>query len=240
MPVNKNYSVTLTGMLDTKQVEAKIKELESKKHNIKFEVDEKGFKDTANAAESMSKAVDKANNSVNDGILTFAAANMILNKTVDAISAMTQEVFALDSAMTDFKKVSDLSGESLKEYSGKLSTMGKEVARTSAEMLTAATEFRKNGFNDEDSATLALVASKFQNVADDAMTAGESASFIIAQMKAFNIEASQSEHIIDAVNAVSNNFSVSSTQLSQSLGNVSATMSQTGASMEQTLGIIVN
>lgn len=42
----------------------------------------------------------------------------------------------------------------------------------------------------------------FTNVADESMSAADSASFIIAQMKAFNIEADDAEHIIDAVNAV--------------------------------------
>lgn len=39
----------------------------------------------------------------------------------------------------------------------------------------------------------------FQNVADDAMSAGDAASFIIAQLKAFNKPASEASHIIDAV-----------------------------------------
>lgn len=66
-------------------------------------------------------------------------------------------------------------------------------------MLQAATEFRKNGFNDEDAAQLGQVASMYQNVSDEAISAGDSASFIIAQMTAFNIEADNAIHIIDAV-----------------------------------------
>ena len=37
-------------------------------------------------------------------------------------------------------------------------------------------------------------------MADEAITAGDAAGFIIAQMKAFNIEAGNASHIIDAVN----------------------------------------
>ena len=55
----------------------------------------------------------------------------------------------------------------------------------------------------------------FQNVADESLSAGDSASFIIAQMKAFGIEADNAIHIVDAVNAVSNNFAVSSGDLAQ-------------------------
>lgn len=105
-------------------------------------------------------------------------------------------------------------------------------------MIEAATEFRKNSFNDSDSATLAKVATTFQNVADEAMSASDSASFIIAQMKAFNIEARDAEHIIDAVNAVSNNYAVSSGQLAQNLGNMSAAMATGNNTFEQSLGML--
>ena len=105
-------------------------------------------------------------------------------------------------------------------------------------MIEAATEFRKNSFNDSDAATLAKVATTFQNVADEAMSASDSASFIIAQMKAFNIDASNAEHIIDAVNSVSNNYAVSSGQLAQNLGNMSAAMATGNNTFEQSLGML--
>lgn len=105
-------------------------------------------------------------------------------------------------------------------------------------MVEAASEFRKNSFNDEDSAVLAKVATTFQNVADESMSAADSASFIIAQMKAFNIEAQNAESIIDAVNAVSNNYAVSSGQLAQNLGNMSAAMAVGNNTFEQSLGML--
>ena len=47
-------------------------------------------------------------------------------------------------------------------------------------MVASASEFRKNSFNDQDSATLAKVAALYQNVADGAVSASDSASFIIS------------------------------------------------------------
>ena len=105
-------------------------------------------------------------------------------------------------------------------------------------MVDAATEFKKSGFNEEDSATLAGVAAMFQNVADDAISAGDSAGFIIAQLKAFNLEASDAEHVIDAVNNVSNNFAVSSSDLSTNLGKASAALASGNTSFEETLGLM--
>ena len=91
--------------------------------------------------------------------------------------------------------------------------MGGQVARTGSEMVEAATEFKKNSFSDEDSASLALVSTMYQNIADEAISAGDSASFLIAMMKAFNVEAKDATGIIDAVNEVSNNFAVSSSDI---------------------------
>ena len=105
-------------------------------------------------------------------------------------------------------------------------------------MIEAATEFRKNSFNDQDSATLAKVATVYQNVADEAISAGDSASFIISQMKAFNIHAQDAQHIIDAVNEVSNNFAVSSSDVATALTKTSSAMGVLGNDFNQTIGLV--
>ena len=105
-------------------------------------------------------------------------------------------------------------------------------------MVEAATEFRKNGFNDSDAATLAKTATMFQNVSDEAISAGDSASFIISQMIAFGIEAENAQSIIDKVNETANRFSVSSGDLSKALGIVASTSASMGNSIDQTLGVV--
>lgn len=79
----------------------------------------------------------------------------------------------------------------------------------------------------------------FQNVADEEISAADSASFIIAQMTAFGIEAENAQHIIDAVNETSNQFSVSSADLANSLGNMSAAMAAGNVTFEEGLGLLV-
>lgn len=66
-------------------------------------------------------------------------------------------------------------------------------------MVEATTEFAKAGYDEDQSLELGRIALMYTNIADEAVTAGEAANFIIAQMKAFNIEAEDSMHIIDAV-----------------------------------------
>lgn len=66
-------------------------------------------------------------------------------------------------------------------------------------MVEAATEFAKAGYDEDQSLELGRIALMYTNIADEAVSAGEAANFIMAQMKAFNIEAEDSMHIIDAV-----------------------------------------
>lgn len=113
-----------------------------------------------------------------------------------------QPLLDFEDSLTEFKKVSDLSGEALDEYTKKLGQMGQEVGKSRAEMVDAATEFKKSGFDEADSAQLARVASLYQNIADEELSAGEAANFIISQMKAFNLTADDAMHIIDSVNEI--------------------------------------
>lgn len=110
-------------------------------------------------------------------------------------------------------------------------------------MVDAASSFRKNGFNDEDAAQLAKISSMFQNVADETISAGDSAGFIISQLIAFNQASgdvgANATHIIDSVNEVANSFAVSSGDLSKALGIVASTSGAMGNSMEETLGMTV-
>jgi len=136
--------------------------------------------------------------------------------------------------------VSDLAGGSLDAYVDKLTQMGLEVGRTGSEMVEAATNFRKNGFGDEESANLARISALLQNVADEEISAGEATDFIISQIKGFNIAAEDSIHIVDAVNQVANEYSLSSGDLIKNLGTVSAALSVGGNEFEQVLGLMVS
>ena len=107
-----------------------------------------------------------------------------------------------DKAMTEFKKVTDTSTLSLTEYSNTLGELGEATARSATQMLEAATEFSKSGYDADTSAQLAQTATLFQNIADSEVSAGDAASFIISQMKAFGIEASQATSILDKINEV--------------------------------------
>lgn len=132
----------------------------------------------------------------------FNTINMIYDGLIDKMSEAIQITNDFDAAMTEFKKVTDTTNLSLTEYTETLAKLGSAVGLGATSMLEASTEFSKSGFNPEDSANLAQVAMLYTNIADEELSAGEAASYIISQMKAFNIEAEDAISIIDKTNEV--------------------------------------
>lgn len=171
-------------------------------------------------------------------VAKFYLATLPIQAMQKAIIEAVQTIKDFDDAMTDFKKVSDLNGESLNDYTDKLAKLGETVARTRTEMVQNATIFKQGGYSDEDSAELARIASLYQNVADSEVSAGDAGQFVISQMKAFHLTANQAESIVDKLNETSNNFAVSNTDLAQGLSKSASALSALGNTQDQTIGLI--
>ena len=173
-------------------------------------------------------------------VAKFGVSTAVIGLFTASVTNAVQIVKDFDDALTEFKKVSDLSGDSLNEYTQQLGELGESVARTRIEMTEAATEFKRSGYSDEDSAQLAQIASLYQNVADSQLSAGDSAAYVISQMKAFDITADDAISIIDKTNEVSNNFSVSSTDISSALTKTSTALAAYGNTIDNTIGLVVS
>ena len=150
-------------------------------------------------AETQAKSLGQSFGDIVTKVGKFYLATKPIQMMQQAFDDAIETVKEFDDTLVEFRKVSDLSGDSLTAYTQKLAEMGEVTGSTMTSMVAAATEFKKSGYSDEDAATLASVAEKYRNISDEQLSAGESANFIIAQLKAFNMTASDSEHIIDAV-----------------------------------------
>lgn len=107
-------------------------------------------------------------------------------------------------------------------------------------MVSAASMFRKSGFNDSDAAILAKVAASYQNVADTAVSAEDAAASIVSQIRAFGKDANFATHVIDAYNEVANNFNVGTNGLSKAMEIAASGMATYGNSFEQVIGLVTS
>lgn len=151
---------------------------------------------------------------------------------------MTKAVVDLDTSLTELQKVSDLTGSSLKSFVDDAYEVGTKVARTGKDVVDATTEFAKAGYSVEDSLNLAEDALLWKNISDGMVEVSDASSMIIANLKAFDKQGISSRHIIDSLNEVSNNFAVTSSDLSSALERSASVLANSGTSFEEYLGLV--
>lgn len=261
-----DFKLNIKAQVDVNDIKKQLREV-SKTQKITFDANGipkitqefSKLKDTAGNAYLEMKKLDSEGNTLSTTFTRTASGAQTLGENFESMGRKLQSIngvfqavknvvvnfgqaieplLEFDKELTEFKKVSDLSGEALDEYTKKLGKMGTEVSRTTAEMVSSASEFKRSGYSEEDAAILSKVSALFQNVADEEVGAGDAASFIVSQLKAFNFTANEAEGIIDAINEVANNFSVSSTDIATGLSKTSAAMSVLGNDFNQTIGLV--
>ena len=126
---NSNYQIFVTAKVLKGDVQKQLDEIANGLKS-KLKVDLQGTDKAASGLKDVSDSANKANDSVNDLNLTFNVANEIFNKSIDTIKSFVEQVYTLNDAMTEFKKVSDLRGSELDDYVDKLAESGRIVART--------------------------------------------------------------------------------------------------------------
>lgn len=176
------------------------------------------------------------------GTMVKVAEFQIITKALNLIQeGFTQTITIVkeyDDAITDLKKVSDLSGQALTDYTDRLAELTDVVGRTRTELVQLATGFKQAGFTDSDSLILTKVAALYQNVADSEVSAEEATAFVVSQMKAFDVTASGAISIVDKLNEVSNSYSVTNTDLATGLTKSASALKALGNTEDQTIGMI--
>ena len=141
-----------------------------------------------------------------DAFQKFSLWSIVSNmfyQIVRAAEGLVDTVIELDSAFTELSKVTDVTREDFDKITQQAYELGSEVAKTTTEVINAMTEFAKAGYSIEESSDiLAKNALMWTNISDGTVSASDAANMMISVMKAFNMEAEDTTHIIDALNEV--------------------------------------
>lgn len=121
-----NYSVIVGAELDLKKIKEQLKEVARNGVDLKVHGAAQGKKEI----DDVTKSTRQLNEAGQDLELTFNVAHEVFSKFLSVVKDMAGQVYELDAAITEFKKVSDLSGSALDDYVDKLSQLGQEVGRT--------------------------------------------------------------------------------------------------------------
>lgn len=169
--------------------------------------------------------------------LRYYLVGGILVSFIKGIKDAVKVVIELDTALTELNKVADLTGAELEVFTQKAYNAGVAIGRTGKEVINATAEFKRAGYELKEAFNLSQQALLLTNIGDGITDVREASSSLIAILKGFKKEASETAYVVDALNEVSNNFAVDTNNLTEIMKRVSGTIAQTGTSYEQLLGL---
>ena len=171
-------------------------------------------------------------------VAKFGAITSIIGAFTSSIAEAVKAVSELDNSLTELKKVSDISASGLKEYTQDAFNMARELSTTASNVTDAVALFVQAGYSMEEAQGLSKYSIMLQSIADKSMDAETATNFLTSTIKAFNMNASDAEKIINSVNEISNKYSVTSNDLTENLSKVSGVAGIAGVSFEELLGLM--
>lgn len=146
-------------------------------------------------------------------------------------------VLELDTAVTELKKVSSMTGDEMNSYLERTATNARELGANISDLVTSAADWKRLGYSDEDSEELARVAALMANVGDGIDNATTASSYLISTMQGFGLVADDAEHLLDCMNQIANTEPVSMEDLGIIMQKSSAAMSAAGNTYQETLAM---
>ena len=165
--------------------------------------------------------------------LSVSSAVMLL---VNQLRKIPQEVYKIDTSMTNLYKVTDESKNKYEQFLDSASDSAFKLGRSISGLVEQTANWEKLGFGIDEAAKLSEISSIYVNVGEvDDNTA---VSDIVTAMKAFNIEAKDSITIVDSLNKLGNEFATDSASLGEGLKKSASALSLAGNDIHKTLAIL--
>lgn len=166
----------------------------------------------------------------------FGISQLVM-RGVQGVKEMITTVTELDTAMTELKKVTDLTEQEYVQFGNTAASIAKTVGATISDTINSAADFARLGYSIDESTQLAQAALVYKNVGDGINDIGEASESIISTIKAFGIEAENAMGIVDRFNEVGNNFAISSEGIGTALKKSAASLATSGNSIEESIGL---
>ena len=128
----------------------------------------------------------------------WSIITMSMMKLRQVLRDSVQDVIAIDTAMTELKRVTNESDATYEKFLSGAADRARTVGTSIKETVNATADFARLGYSIGDASELADVAVMYKNVGDGIDDVGTATQSIISTMKAFNMETSDSMHVVDA------------------------------------------
>jgi len=154
------------------------------------------------------------------------------------LKKMVENVKELDAAMTELRKVTDLTASEYSKFFAQAVDLASGVGATVSDTINSVADFARLGYSIGEASELAKAALMYKNVGDGITDVSVATEQLISTMKGFGKEASDASRIVDMFNEVGNNFSISSSGIGEALQRSAASLAAAGNSIEESIGLV--
>ena len=209
--------------------------------NLKAKVEE--FRLVLKEAEQTIKANGDATRTLSDRsgelakkFASWTTISQTVMLAVRSIKKMVSAAIELDDAMTQMQIVTEATTAEMDEFADSAAEAAQRVASSISDFVDSATTYARLGYSMDESSQLAEYTAMLQNIGDIDVSDAQDA--ITSIVKAFDIDASDIESVIDKLVTTGNNFPISVSEIAEGMTNASSVLAAAGNSFEESVALL--
>ena len=165
------------------------------------------------------------------------SATAVIGTAVNTLRNVYEKVKDIDSAMTELKKVTELTESQYESFGKTAKRVADSVGGTISDTISAVADFSRLGYGIGDATKLAEAAIVYKNVGDGIEDIGTASQSIISTMKAFGIESDKAMFIVDKFNEVGNKFAIDSSGVGEALRRSAAALAAANNTLDESIAL---
>ena len=176
---------------------------------------------------------------------SYFGASSVIMAGIQAARKIFESVRDVDTAMTELKRVTDLSSTQYSDLYSELTVSAREYGTTLKDIINATADWSRAGFDANTAKGLAEVTTMYQHIADvDYQTAFEN---LETAYKGFETQLKQDfgndtvaavSYIGDILNELDNNFAVTADGVGEAIKRSASALSIAGNTIQETAGMV--
>lgn len=167
----------------------------------------------------------------------FTGIYGILQRIPQGINQIVDNVYKVDIATTELRKVSTASTLEISNYFDDAAKSAQKYGAAIDDVISSTADWSRLGYNLKDAATLSDATTLLQKVGDN-MTQETSSQGLISILKGFNKQADEVNSIIDVINQVANTEPIDTAGIVSALQRSASSLSAAGNDLNQSVAMI--
>jgi TP901 family phage tail tape measure protein len=207
--------------------------------NLQFETLSTNVKKTSGALRLATQDADTLGNVLMKDVQKFGlwfGIGTVFMSIVHSIQGMISTVYELDTAMINLRKVTDETEDTYKSFLRTSNDTAKSLAVSTVQVIDATTAWVKAGYTLSQAQELAKSTLIGSNVGD--ISVDEMQSFLVAPLKAYNMEAKDSIDLVSKMNNISNKHAITIQDLGEAYNRASSVMALANNSIDEFTALV--